>query len=155
MTDWYYRNGEDLEIGPFGSKQLLELIHNGDVVEQTLIRKDDSQWVAAIEVNGLWEAAARPTVEFLCPLCKRLVDPPPSRCKRCDIPVTKALERLIQHELGVKEKKSMLSNLLSHRKTPAEPPPPEPTPNHLDEEKHTENWASWVGDVLNRKNRRP
>jgi hypothetical protein len=69
--------------------------------------------------------------------------------------VTKPLERLVQHDLGPKEKKGLLSNLIPLKKPAPEPTQPAPTPNHLDDTNQHENWASWVGDMLNRKNRKP
>ncbi len=153
MTEWFYRNGDEQEHGPIGAKALLELIHQGEVVEQTFLRKDDSQWVQAIEVNGLWEAARRPTLEYLCPQCHRVVDPPPCRCKRCDMPVTRAIERYVFHEASGRERRGILGNLL-HRRATEQPDPSEPIRNELDDPKPNENWAKWVGDLLQNKNSR-
>ena len=74
MVEWYYRfKGVD-EHGPIGGSQLLQLIRDGVVLEDTLIRKDDSNWVPSVEINGLWAAAGRPTAAFKCPNCgKRLL----------------------------------------------------------------------------------
>ena len=56
-TEWYYQIMNDV-VGPLSGRQLLDKVRAGQVKEDTLIRKDDSQWVPARQVNGLLEAVA-------------------------------------------------------------------------------------------------
>ncbi len=97
MAHWYYRVRQNLEIGPIGSRELLELIRNGEVKSHTQVRKDDSQWVQACEVNGLWQAVGLPSVLFHCPFCDGNIDKPPSRCPNCRKEIAKAVGELVKH----------------------------------------------------------
>jgi hypothetical protein len=57
-TEWYC----DLMgkvIGPLTPAELLHKVRKGEVSHQTPIRKNDSKWFPAVEVNGLFEAAFR------------------------------------------------------------------------------------------------
>ncbi|MCA9176379.1 MAG: DUF4339 domain-containing protein [Planctomycetales bacterium] len=92
MTVWFCDiNG--VESGPFSPSQLIQKIHEGTINKDTPVRKDDSQWVRAIEVNGLFEAAARPIKRKVCPYCSR-VNPgnPPCVCPGCE----REIQRVIQ-----------------------------------------------------------
>ena len=57
MSQWFYRIQAGKEQGPFPSSRLLELIRSGEIDGETEIRKDDSPWVPACQINGLWQAA--------------------------------------------------------------------------------------------------
>lgn len=46
-------------VGPMTAQQLMEKVRRGEVSGTTPIRKDDSKWFPASEVNGLFEAAFR------------------------------------------------------------------------------------------------
>ncbi len=82
-TEWYYQIMNDV-VGPLSGRQLLDKVRAGQVKEDTLIRKDDSQWVPARQVNGLLEAVAQRQVERVCPYCGHVVDPPPTTCHGCN-----------------------------------------------------------------------
>jgi hypothetical protein len=97
MPQWFYRINGHAEFGPIGASDLLELIRQGQVDGQTEIRKDDSAWVLACEINGLWQAAGRPTVEFKCPYCESAIEKPPTWCKSCRKDVAKSVGQLVRH----------------------------------------------------------
>lgn len=82
-TEWYYQIMNDV-VGPLNGRQLLDKVRAGQVKEDTLIRKDDSQWVPARQVNGLLDAMAQPLARRICPYCGQPVDPPPSTCRGCN-----------------------------------------------------------------------
>ena len=42
MSNWYYRLGDAAEQGPMGPSELLELIRQGVIRENTYVRKGDS-----------------------------------------------------------------------------------------------------------------
>ena len=97
MSNWFYRNPMGRTLGPVPSSQLLELIRNGEIDGETEVRKDDSQWVLACQVNGLWQAASQPGVAFKCPFCQAEIDRPPTKCKSCNKWVEKSVGQLVQH----------------------------------------------------------
>jgi hypothetical protein len=82
-TEWYYQLMNEI-VGPLSPSELVEKIRAGQVKEDTLIRKDDSQWVSASQVNGLFEAAQRNESRLICPYCGHDVDRPPTTCKHCN-----------------------------------------------------------------------
>ncbi|MHB0956464.1 MAG: DUF4339 domain-containing protein [Pirellulaceae bacterium] len=82
-TEWYYQIMNDV-VGPMSGRQLLDKVRTGQVKEDTLIRKDDSQWVPARQVSGLLDAVHQPQVQRICPYCGQNVDPPPSTCRGCN-----------------------------------------------------------------------
>lgn len=84
MSVWYCElNGS--ELGPLSSAQLIRHIREGRVTKLTPVRKDDSQWVPAIEINGLFAAAAKPVTRDVCPYCDH-INPgkPPCECPGCN-----------------------------------------------------------------------
>jgi hypothetical protein len=82
-TEWYYQLMNEI-VGPLSPSELIEKIRAGQVKEDTLIRKDDSQWVSASQVGGLFEAAQRKETRLICPYCGHDVDRPPTTCKSCN-----------------------------------------------------------------------
>ena len=55
-TQWYC----DLMgrvVGPLTAEELLKKVRKGEFSAETLVRKDDSKWFPANQVNGLFEAA--------------------------------------------------------------------------------------------------
>jgi hypothetical protein len=82
-TEWYYQIMNDV-VGPLSGRQLLDKVRAGQVKEDTLIRKDDSQWVPARQVNGLLEAVVQPQAQRICPYCGYMVDAPPTTCGGCN-----------------------------------------------------------------------
>lgn len=89
MSEWFYESMGQV-VGPLTSAQLLSKVRAGEIVESTRIRKDDSQWVTAIEVNGLIQAAHRSLVQYKCPYCGATIERPPTVCMECDREVTGA-----------------------------------------------------------------
>lgn len=92
MAEWYIEQlGET--IGPITGKQLLERVRKGDIVANTPLRKDDSQWVPARDVGGLFEAAGgNQSRQVSCPYCGAPIDLPPTRCSKCRRQVDQAYE---------------------------------------------------------------
>ena len=46
-------------VGPLTAAELLSKVRKGEIGDNTPIRKNDSNWFPAVEVNGLFEAAFR------------------------------------------------------------------------------------------------
>ncbi len=82
-TEWYYQIMNDV-VGPLSGRQLLDKVRAGQVKEDTLVRKDDSQWVPARQVSGLLDAVVKPQSQRVCPYCGQVVDPPPTTCRGCN-----------------------------------------------------------------------
>ncbi len=82
MSQWYYRTSEG-EVGPLRASELLEQVAAGRIQPHTLVRKGDSQWVEAAQVDGLFDAAATGGTSFQCPFCGHKIERPPTRCAQC------------------------------------------------------------------------
>ncbi len=82
-TQWYYQFMSDV-IGPLSSSEFLIKVRAGQIREETPVRKDDSQWVAARQVGGLFDAAQKSEAHRICPYCGRNVDRPPTTCAGCN-----------------------------------------------------------------------
>ncbi len=83
VSVWYYRVGGK-EIGPLKASEIVAHVRTGRVEPDTLVRKNDSQWVAAGEVAGLFDAADTDrSHQHVCPFCGVAVPPPPSTCPNC------------------------------------------------------------------------
>jgi len=48
------------EVGPLTQGQLVDMVRQHQVNPEDLVRRGNSSWVAAFEVKGLFEAAAKP-----------------------------------------------------------------------------------------------
>lgn len=103
---WFYKLHTGAEYGPVSPVELLDLIRNGTVLRDTLVKKDNSPWVKVEEVNGLLATAAKPSIAYFCPSCGKQVNQPPSRCHRCDLHVDKATQKLVQHDLEEVDRKA-------------------------------------------------
>ena len=57
-TQWYCELMGKRQ-GPLTSAELLQKVKLGEITQDTPIRKNNSKWFPAIEVNGLFEAAFR------------------------------------------------------------------------------------------------
>jgi hypothetical protein len=99
MTEWFFRIKGKRELGPVTSGELLELIRQGTILPHTEIRKDNSRWLAASEIHGLFEAAARPSVAFNCPYCEKPIEKPPCRCRSCTRQIMKATGHLVTNNV--------------------------------------------------------
>jgi hypothetical protein len=88
-SEWYYESMGTI-MGPLTSAELLRKVRAGEIVAATRIRKDDSQWVNAIEVNGLFDAAQRAAIQYKCPYCGSIIECPPTLCLGCDREVSAA-----------------------------------------------------------------
>ncbi len=82
-TEWYYQIMNDV-VGPLTNGQLMACVRSGQVKEDTLIRKDDSQWVPARQVSGLLDAVGNNRAQRICPYCGAQVAPPPTTCRGCN-----------------------------------------------------------------------
>lgn len=97
MADQWFVRGETEDLGPYRPSEILQLIWDGVVREETMLRKGDSAWTPAGDVGGLFEAAARPTVRWTCPRCGRDVRQPPTYCRRCDLFLERANRSVTEH----------------------------------------------------------
>jgi hypothetical protein len=82
-TEWYYQFMNDV-VGPLSSSEFLSRVRAGQIKEETLVRKDDSQWVLAGQVGGLFDAARKAESHRICPYCGRTVEQPPTTCAGCN-----------------------------------------------------------------------
>ncbi len=82
-TEWYYRVMNDV-VGPLSSRNLLDVVRAGQIKHDTLIRKDDSQWVPAGQVSGLLDAADQSASRRICPYCGHSVGEAPTICEGCN-----------------------------------------------------------------------
>ncbi|MEM6689879.1 MAG: GYF domain-containing protein [Planctomycetota bacterium] len=104
MAEWFIqRKDEGAEEGPLRPSELLRLVREGEVTRTTKIRKGDSTWFEASEVGGLFEAALRPTIEYLCPGCEEEIPEPPTVCKHCGREVYNAITRITENTIAVKD----------------------------------------------------
>ena len=103
---WYYKSHTGMELGPVSPLELLDLIRNGSVLRDTQVKKNDSQWVKAEEVNGLMANAAKPSFAYYCESCGKQVPKPPCRCLNCDMNLDKATQKLVQHDLDEVDRKT-------------------------------------------------
>lgn len=95
MTQWFIQQ-MDVEIGPMTAAELLQHVRRGSVTEQTLVRKDNSAWFAAVEVGGLFDAASNRMQEHHCPDCDGIVSRPPCVCPRCGVHLAFAPTRFVE-----------------------------------------------------------
>ena len=121
MSQWFYRIQVGREQGPFLSSRLLELIRSGEIDGETEVRKDDSPWVPACQINGLWQAAGKPSVAFKCPFCNSEIDRPPTKCKSCNKQVTKAVGQLVPKARPTSNTESWTKTLPAQEKPKAPP----------------------------------
>jgi hypothetical protein len=103
---WYYKSHTGMELGPVSPLELLDLIRNGSVLRDTQVKKKDSQWVKAEEVNGLMATASKPSIAYYCESCGKQVAKPPCRCLNCDMHLDKATQKLVQHDLDEVDRKT-------------------------------------------------
>jgi len=103
---WFYKSLTGMEYGPVSPLDLLDLIRNGTVLLDTPLKKDDSQWVMAQDVNGLFATAAKPSIAYFCPGCGKEISKPPSRCSKCDVHVERANQKLVHHDLEAIDRKA-------------------------------------------------
>lgn len=97
VTEWFVQTESDAELGPLRPSELLALVRSGKVTRQTLVRSNNSSWVVAGDVGGLFEAALRPTIQYLCPQCENEVSEPPVRCTHCGRKIHRGITRIIEH----------------------------------------------------------
>ena len=101
MADWFVQIvGTGEEAGPYRPGELLDLVRNGEVTPESMLRKDNSSWFAAADVGGLFEAAMRPTIKYFCPNCQAEIAEPPLTCPRCDMDVLKAQTEIIENSIS-------------------------------------------------------
>lgn len=103
---WFYKSHTGAEYGPVSPVELLDLIRNGTLLRDSMVKKDDSQWVKVEEVNGLLANAAKPSIAYFCPTCGKQVSKPPTRCHRCELHVDKPTQKLVQHDLDEVDRKA-------------------------------------------------
>ncbi len=101
MTQWYVQqDAKRDDLGPLRPNELLELVRNGDVTRETMVRKGDSPWFAAGDVGGLFEAALRPTIQYFCPQCETEVSEPPVTCMRCGREIRQGITKITEHSIA-------------------------------------------------------
>ena len=101
MTQWFIKRSDDGgEEGPLRPAQLLLRVRAGEVTRTTQIRKNDSNWFEADQVGGLFEAALRPTIDYLCPNCESDINEPPTQCPQCGREIYRAVERITENSIA-------------------------------------------------------
>ncbi len=101
MSQWFIQQDANREdLGPYRPSELLDLVRNGEVTKETLLRKDNSAWFAAGDVGGLFEAALRPTIQYFCPQCESEVSEPPVTCLRCGREIRRGITRITEHSIA-------------------------------------------------------
>jgi len=61
-VEWYCQlMGSDL--GPLNVEQLVDMVRQHQITSEDLVRRNESPWVPAYQVKGLFEAAAKPKPE--------------------------------------------------------------------------------------------
>ncbi len=82
MAQWFCQiNGK--QVGPLSPAKLVEMVRAGKIKAETPVRKDDSQWVTAQSVNGLFESAGKKLPQPRCPYCGVTVAALPTTCPNC------------------------------------------------------------------------
>lgn len=112
MPQWFYQYEEEV-YGPVKASDLLQLVRDQTICSETLVRKDASAWFPASEVGGLFEAAAKPTVEFQCPECGTKVGKPPCYCRKCRRVLEYARPKVTANEIEGFEKPETPSEKVS------------------------------------------
>ena len=108
MTSWFIQQNEGVEdSGPFRPSELLEMVRNGEVTADTLLRKDDSRWFVASDVGGLFEAAMRPTIQHICPQCETEIPEPPVICQKCGREVREGITRITENSIVDRSEQSI------------------------------------------------
>lgn len=74
-AQWYYRQGRQ-DFGPFSAEELKWLANTGTVIPTMLVRRNQSGWVRATRIEGLFDEFPEP-VDFSTP--EELEDSPESR----------------------------------------------------------------------------
>ncbi len=82
MAKWFCKLAGS-EVGPLSPGQLLQFVREGKIVADTPIRKDDSQWVPAEALNGLFATAGKQTKQIRCPYCTTILTELPATCHSC------------------------------------------------------------------------
>ena len=59
VTEWFCQVMGS-EVGPLSQRQLVDMVRQHQVNPEDLVRRNDSSWVPAFEVKGLFEAASKP-----------------------------------------------------------------------------------------------
>ena len=59
MVEWYCQVMGS-EVGPLSQEQLVDMARQHRLTPEDLVRRNNSSWVPAFQVKGLFEAAARP-----------------------------------------------------------------------------------------------
>ncbi len=98
MAQWFIQSADDV-LGPFSPSEVLEKVRRGTVTPETRLRKDGSAWFPAAEIGGLFEAAAKPTIRFICPGCGGTIKQPPCNCPHCDREVQMARKEVTEHHI--------------------------------------------------------
>ncbi len=99
MNQWFVQQSEDV-MGPLSPADLLGLVRQGVVTTETKVRKGDSAWFTAGEVGGLFEAAVKPTIQYLCPGCGAKTPPPPCHCDQCGRDLQAARRQVIENRIA-------------------------------------------------------
>lgn len=81
--EWFYEVKGDA-VGPLTAPQLLNKVRSLEISPDTRLKKNGSAWFPARQVTGLFEAATKQSVTYLCPHCRSEISKPPTTCDGCD-----------------------------------------------------------------------
>lgn len=59
VVEWYCQVMGS-EVGPLSQRQLVDMVRQHQINPEDLVRRNNSAWVPAFDVKGLFEAAAKP-----------------------------------------------------------------------------------------------
>ncbi len=104
VTNWFIQiDADQNDLGPLRPSELLDRVRAGEVTRETMLRMDDGKWFAAGSVGGLFEAAMRPTIEYICPQCEAQIGEPPVACSKCGCDVQQAVTRITENTIVTAE----------------------------------------------------
>ncbi|QDV34153.1 DUF4339 domain-containing protein [Tautonia plasticadhaerens] len=75
-TSWFYRDGDNTEVGPYTPRQFAELVRLGEITPVTKVRRDGRRWHPAGKVRGLMEHVAATQIAAAEPAAAADTDPP-------------------------------------------------------------------------------
>lgn len=115
MADWYYQVMGKL-VGPVSTDEMRDHAQKGRIDQDTLIRKGDGEWTAAVRLKGLFDADAKPKLTdaqpkqptapislIVCPFCSSKIPSEAANCPSCEAKLSevKYIYRMQQLPRGI------------------------------------------------------